>query len=497
MKILKCVCWVAILAAARIEAAEAGPLEKTFVNPLTMPDYPRGVWTKKPSPNMDRWIKGYPQDFRELADPSVIYYAGKWILYPSAGMAYISEDFQNWTFHQIEPASIGDGYAPSVVQNGTRFFMVGCFSGIWEADNPLGPFRELGKIKAPDGTPVELFDPMLFTDDDGRLYLYNMISRACTGAELDTKDPTRQLTESKPLFGSRAEDQEWERYGDYNEDSRRNFFEGPWMFKHKGVYYLTFTSPGTALATYALGAYKSDSPLGEFKYQNNNPVLRKTTGVVPGSGHGCIVRGPNDTLWAFVTSLVGNYYVFERRIGLYPIGINENGDLFGLPVRDIPQYAPGVLPHPEKGNEAGWLPVNGRTIATASSCAPGQTADYAIDDSCRTWWQPSADDQQPALMVDLKTTYAVSGIRILWAEPGLNYAKGIVPGPVRYRVLYQPKKSDSWEVALDCSTNRTDFLIDYRTFAPVTARRLKLEILEAPAGLQLGVQEFTAFGKVP
>lgn len=497
MNILRSVCCLALLIAIRASASSGGPLEKTFVNPLPLPDYPRGNWTKKPSRNMDRWIKGFEQDFRELADPSVIYHDGKWIMYPSAAMAYVSEDFQNWRFHPIEPAGIGDEYAPSVIQNGDRFLMVGCFSGIWEADNPLGPFRELGMITTPDGEPHKLFDPMLFTDDDGRLYLYNMISRACVGVELDRKDPTKMLGEPVKLFGSRAEDQEWERYGDYNEDPRRNFFEGPWMFKYNGVYYLTFTSPGTALATYALGAYKSDRPLGGFVYQQNNPILRKTTGVVPGTGHGSIVRGPNDTLWAFTTSVVGNYYVFERRLGLFPVGIDENGDLFGLPQRDVPQHAPGVLAHPEKGNEAGWLPVSVRTIATASSFAPGQTADYAVDDSCRTWWQPGADDKEPWLMVDLKTTFAVAGIRILWAEPGLNYKEGIVSGPVRYRVLYQSKKSDQWDLMLDCSDNRIDFLIDYRTFAPVTARRLKLEILEAPAGLQLGVQEFTAFGKVP
>lgn len=74
---------------------------------------------------------------------------------------------------------------------------------------------------------------------------------------------------------------------------------------------------------------RSASPLGPFTYQEANPLLRKTTGVVPGTGHGCIVRGPRNTLWAFVTSVVGNYHVFERRIGLYPVGIDSAGQLFG------------------------------------------------------------------------------------------------------------------------------------------------------------------------
>ncbi len=487
-----------ISGSAVADEAAQGPLARTFANPLSLPDYPRGIWTKKPSPNNDRWIKGAPQDFRELADPSVLYEDGKWYLYPSAGMAYVTEDFLNWTFHPIEPTAIGDGYAPTVVKSGSKFLMTGCFAGLWEASHPLGPFRLLGPIRKPDGTSIEakIFDPMLFADDDGALYVYYMVSGACVGAPLDPKNPTQMLADPQPLFGFRP-DQEWERYGDYNEDSRRSFFEGPWMFKHNGTYHLTFTGPGTSLATYALGAYKAQSPLGPFTYQKNNPILRKTTGVVPGSGHGSIVRGPNNTLWAFVTSVVGNYHVFERRIGLFPVGVNADGDVFGLPVRDVPQFAPGVKADPQNGNEAGWLPVNVRTIATASSVSPGQTADYAIDDNCRTWWQPSDSDAETSLTVDLKTTYEIAAVRILWAEPGLDYAKGIVPGPIRYRVLAQSKNGGPWETAFDASQNDRDFLIDYRTFPAVKARRVKLEILEAPKGLRPGVLEFTVFGRPP
>lgn len=478
----------------------AGPLVETFCNPLAIPDYPRGNWTRKPSPNLDRFLKGFYHDFRELADPSVVYDNGRWILYPSCQMAYVSDDFRTWRSVPIDPPRIGDGYAPTVVRHGDKWLMTGCFAGLWQADDPLGPFKELGPITTPAGvsTSEKIFDPALFVDDDGRLYLYYMTSGACVGAELDPKSPTKMLAEPKKLFGSRAKTEEWERYGEYNEDTGRSFFEGPWMFKHRGVYHLTFTAPGTANGTYALGSYRATSPLGEFEYQKNNPILRKTSGVIPGSGHGSIVRGPGDTLWAFTTGVQGIYHVFERRLSLFPVGIDANGDVFGLAQRDVPQFAPGAKTSPERGNEAGWLPVSVRTIASASSVAPGQTADYAMDDSCRTWWQPAAADQSPSLTIDLKTVYDVAAVRVMWAEPGLDYAKNVVPGSVKYRVLAQEKKGDDWNVvALDASDNATDLLIDYRAFAMVRARRLKLEILSAPAGMNLGVLEFTAFGRSP
>lgn len=479
-------------------SAEAGPLARSFANPLALPDYPLGNWTQKPSPNMDRWLKGYKQDFRELADPSVLFHKGRWILYPSVSMAYVTEDFVHWTHRPLQPAKIGDGYAPTVVEFRGRFYMTGCFAELYVADDPLGPFSSLGPILTPSGERIDksIFDPMLFADDDGRLYLYYHAKGALVGTRLDPERPTRMELEPRTLAAARTAE-EWERYGEYNEDPRRSYMEGVWMFKQGSEYYLTFTGPGTALGTYALGAYRGKTPLGDFVYQRRNPVLRKTTGLVPGSGHGCIVRGPNGTLWAFVTSVVGNFHVFERRIGLFPVGIDENGDLYGLPVRDVPQWAPGRLEHPEKDNETGWLPVSVRTLAAGSSCEPGRTADYAIDDSARTWWQPKDDDPSPSLIVDLRTRYRVAAVRILWAEPNLDHEKGILPGPFRYRVLYQADKGKSWLTALDCGDNRTDLLVDYRAFPAVSARRLKLEILGAPAGVRPGVMEFTVFGKAP
>jgi len=476
----------------------AGPLAKTFVNPLALPNYPLGNWTQKPSPNLDRWLKGYVQDFRELADPSVIYHDGMWIMYSSVRMAYVSKDFITWTHHSVNPEKVGDGYAPTVVKNGNRWLLTGCFSELFVADNPLGPFRSLGPIKRPDGTSIAqtIFDPQLFSDDDGKLYLYYHEKGQLVGTRLNLKDPTQMETVPKRLAVYRPQE-EWERYGEYNEDIRKNNMEGVWMLKEGGVYYLTFTGPATAAGTYAIGAYKGSLPLGDFEYQNNNPILRKTTGVVPGVGHGSIVKGPNNTLWAFVTSVVGNYHVFERRVGLFPVGIDENKELIAFASRDVPQWAPGLLPNPEKGNEAGWLPVSVRTIARASSEAPGRTADYAMDDNARTWWRPDDEDQTPSLTIDFKNAYDIAAIRILWSEEGLNHKKGVVSKPLKYRLLYQLKTSDEWKVALDCSNNQVDYLIDYRTYEAVYARRVKLEIIQDNPDAKIGVQELTVFGKVP
>ena len=472
----------------------AGPLQSTFVNPLPLPDYPLGNWTRKPSPNMDRWLKGYVQDYRELADPSVLYDHGRWILYPSVSMAYVSEDFRTWKKVTVSPDRVGDGYAPTVCSHGDKYYLTGCFARLYVSDDPLGPFEPLGPICRPDGTSTEekLFDPMLFSYG-GDLYLY-WHQKALWGVKLCRDNPLKMASDPVELAVPHTENL-WERYGEYNEDPRRSFMEGVWMYARKGKFYLTFASPGSANGTYAIGAYLGDSPLGPFVYQRRNPVLRKNIGVVPGSGHGCIVDGPNGTIWAFTTCMVNNYHVFERRISLFPVGVDENGELFGLPCRDIPQWAPGLLPHPETGNEAGWLPVSVRTIASASSCAPGRTADYAVDDYPRSWWQPEKDDPAPSLTVDFKNTYSIAALRILWAEPNLDHNNHILPGPVRYRVYYRESRKDEWKLLVDNALASTDYLIDYKTFAAVRARKVRLELLGSAPGVETGVLELTVFGQ--
>jgi len=137
--------------------------KKTYCNPLKIENYPKGY--EAPS-------------HRSLADPSVLFYDGKWYMYPSYQMAYVSEDFINWEHKKIEPCDIG--YAPTIVVHRGKIYLYGKNGKLYVADNPLGPFEEIGPIKHSDGTPLNAtFDPMIFSDDDERAYIYySLIDRS-------------------------------------------------------------------------------------------------------------------------------------------------------------------------------------------------------------------------------------------------------------------------------------------------------------------------------
>jgi beta-xylosidase len=233
-------------------------IRNTYCNPTSLPDYPRGKLCVG---------EDGQKDFRETADPSVIYYDNKWYLYPSAGMVYYSEDFITWKHKKMEPYD--PGYAPTVVYHNNKFYLTACDAPLYVSDSPLGPFKEIGYFIKKDGTTFKMMDPMLFSDDDGRLYVYWGISGkdpGILGAELDNNSPWKLITEPEILIKYNP-DHEWETFSEWHEDSAIRYLEGSWMVKVNGKYYLTYAAPGTQWSTYAMGAYVSDKPLSGFSYQ--------------------------------------------------------------------------------------------------------------------------------------------------------------------------------------------------------------------------------------
>ena len=463
--------------------------KKTYCNPLPLPDYPRGYGSMDKA-HGDKWPHKVRRDFRETADPTVVYHENKWYLYPSCGMAYVSDDFVTWTRHPVADV----GYAPTVLYYRKKFYLTACGAPLFEADGPLGPFREIGPFTAPDGKPVAPWnDPMLFEDDDGSVYVYWGIgSPGIFGARLDPERPNLMVTAPKVLFSYNPL-HEWERYGDFNEDKNQSYVEGPWMFKNGKTYYLTYAAPGTEFRSYGMGCYVSKKPLGPFQYQKLNPILRDPDGLVHGPGHGCVVRGPGNTIWAFYTCLVRNHYLFERRIGMDPAGIDSKGNLFVLGASDIPQWQPGIMKDPWKGNDTGLLPVTVNRPVLASTEKYGREAAYAVDNNIRTWWEPEDSDKSPWMEIDLQGKFEVSACRLLWQEPGLDYDKGFVPAPFRYRIEIFGDGSQ-WSTVVDRTASEEDLLIDYRTFEAVSARKVRLSVTGWPMGVGVGVLEFTVFG---
>ena len=189
--------------------------------------------------------------------------------------------------------------------------------------------------------------------------------------------------------------------------------------------------------------------------------------------------------------------MYERRISMDPVGIDENGELYCPECTDTPQFVPGVLPHPEQGNDAAWLPLTFMQRPDATSCAPGREPLYASDESVLTWWQPAENDKEPTITYRLgfETRYHVRSVRLIWRDIGMETTQGVDPGPFRYVVEYAPNPAlETWEMLIDASKNTEELCVDYRETEPVQAYGVRLRILGAPEGITPGLVSLTAFG---
>ena len=342
----------------------------TYCNPIPLPNYPIGRQCYK---------KEFPEDYRETADPTVINSGGVWYLYSSCGMAYYSEDLINWKYKKLNTYDIG--YAPTVVQQGNRFLMTACGSHLFISDSPLGFFKDTGPFYDRNGKMMECMDdPMIFVDDDYRVYIYWGCGYSIKGAELDDKYPNKLISDIKNVIIYNPT-HKWERMGDYNEDPSYSWIEGSYMVKIGETYYLTYSAPGTEWVTYGMGAYKSKSPLNGFEYMETSPFLLQTTGLVRGPGHGSVVRDNQNNLWAFYTCNLCFNNNFERRIGMDPLGLDDDGNIISNGASDTPQFRPGYKKRPYENNSAELISITSHKSIKASSVLEGRSEVYALDDN--------------------------------------------------------------------------------------------------------------------
>jgi xylan 1,4-beta-xylosidase len=280
-----------------------------------------------------------------LADPTVIKFQGEYYLYLTGGFppggrsgaaVWSSKDLVRWEPRKVSIAGGREITAPTAAAYKGYVYLTGNDTGLLRGRGPLGPFEFFGDFVDEHGQRLErehdpgrgwgnggVFDPALFVDDDGRVYLYYAggSTDGVYGVELDASDLRRFLGPPRHFF--RFETTHiWERYGNWNEYSDQSWIEGPWMTKRDGTYYLQYSAPGTDWKTYAVGVYTGKNPLGPFTYFEGSPVLRHHGGLINGCAHHSVVEGPDGNLWAIYTLLYRNWNrMFERRIGMDPVGL--------------------------------------------------------------------------------------------------------------------------------------------------------------------------------
>ena len=288
-------------------------------------------------------------------DPFILRYDGKYYAYGTNHgdgiLVYESDDLREWrlcdngrggfALHRSDTSASRWFWAPEVYRLGDGFVMyftrderISCA----KSASPTGPFVEVGggpMYHAPDNR----IDNTLFVDDDGKAYVFFSRFRHAGaqgseiwGAELD--EDRLRLRENTCFFCLRAEAR-WERV-------RGRVVEGPFVIKHNGKYYLTYSANDYQSKDYAVGYAVADHPRGPYRRAAKNPILRRPAGWV-GAGHHSFFRDADGQLRIVFHVHNSATQVHERRVIIGTVSFEGNrlkiGDDFIQPI---------VVPRPGK-----------------------------------------------------------------------------------------------------------------------------------------------------
>lgn len=482
---------------------------------------------------------------REAADPSMIYHGGRYYIFASMTLGvWVSDDLVSWENHRLPDTLPLYDYAPDVRVIGEYVYLSAS-----KRDNICNFFRTKDILNGPyEEIPgsFPFWDPNLFMDDDGRVYFYwgCATETPIYGVEMD-RETMRPIGERHELIFGDPWTKGFERVGvDHSISpktdeeveaacqgffaaqgidaatvpaevlpmirgmfSQRPFVEGAWMDKFDGKYYLQYACPGTEYNIYADGVYVSDHPLGPFRLAENNPYSYHPGGFMPGAGHGSTMRDKSGNLWHASTMRISVQHSFERRVGIWPAGLDQDGELFcNQRYGDWPIMVPDGETDPWAQPE--WYLLSFGKNVRASSETEKHAPSCAADENVQTWWQAASANEGEWLELDLGQTYDVRAVQINFADDKLD-----IPVPGEFHTEDTPKYIDDAPMV---TRWRLEGSVDGETYAVIEdkfdadtdlshdlviredgmqLRYLRLVIREVPYGQRPCISGLRVFGR--
>ena len=302
------------------------------------------------------------------ADPSAHVFDGKIYIYPSHdldhdgpdndnGDQYKMEDYHILSMDDVDAPCVDNGealhmkdipwvskqmWAPDAAyKNGTYYLFFpardkdGIFRlGVASSTNPAGPFKA-----EPDYIPGSFsIDPAVLVDDDGRSYIYfgglwgGQLEKWQTGTFVpDAEGPAANEPALGPQVAELSDDmltfksapQEIQIVDENGNpltagDEDRRYFEGPWMHKYNGLYYLSYSTGSSHYLVYAT----SKNPQGPFTYKGRilEPVIGWTT-------HHSIVQFKDKWYLFYHDSSLSGGVNHKRCVKFTELHYNEDGTI--------------------------------------------------------------------------------------------------------------------------------------------------------------------------
>ncbi len=466
--------------------------QKTYCNPMNL-DY-----GYTPIPNFSEWGR-----HRATADPVIVNFNGIFIVFSTNQWGFwYSKDLSDWTFVSrkfLRPRNkvYDELCAPAVGVVGDTLIVFGStytseFT-LWGSTNP----EKNEWFPIVENFEIGGWDPDFFTDSDGKLYMYNGSSNTYPlyGIELDRKT-FKPIGTRKEMYALEDWRYGWQRFGEHMDNTFLDpFMEGAHMTKHNGKYYLQYGAPGTEFSGYSDGVAVGTSPLGPFVNQPD-PLSMKLGGFARGAGHGSTFRDNWKNYWHVSSIMLSVKNNFERRLGLWPAGFDEDGIMYcNTAFGDYPHYLPQGETNHLNSRFTGWMLLNYGKPVKVSSTLGGYLPNYAVDEVMKTYWSAKTGNRGEYLISDLGGLSDIRAIQVNFADQDVDSSfLGKIIGISHKYVITTSTDGEKWTVAVDKGVNTKDVPHDYIELQkPITARYVRIENRSMPSG-KFALSGFRVFG---
>lgn len=271
-----------------------------------------------------------------IGDPAVIFYEGRYYLYPTGDNhsydVYISNDLVHWTRGpKVFQTGESGVWAPDVFFSRDDglfylYYTVNGRIGVASADRPDGEFRDRG------GLISNGIDAHLFRDNDGSYFLYYARYPDFAIFVQPMESPVSKKGEPVRLI---YPEEAWETV-------EKPVAEAPWMIRHQGVYYLLYSGGSADSGHYAIGYATAPGPLGPFTKYRGNPIVRRGDGIF-GPGHPSVIRDGEGKPWMIYHQQKDETKGWNRIICIDPLWFDGDGVLHGMASRGTPMPAPAAV----------------------------------------------------------------------------------------------------------------------------------------------------------
>lgn len=413
--------------------------------------------------NMNPIIPGY------FADPTIKKFGDTYYIYATTdgnggglgpSQVWTSKDFVNWTFQDMNWPTTYHYWAPDVtLGNDGKYYMYYCqpveiFGA--SSNTPVGPWSPLladNKPMIPNYfvPGVITLDGQTFRDDDGKFYMYwgtwGIYPDHGCGVGLMNAD-MKTFAKTSKIPNTIAKD----------------FFEAPFMFKRKGIYYLTYSSGACEDETYRVQYVMSKtSPMDGFTYGKNSPILvTNADKTVHGPGHQSVIQiGEEYYLVYHRHNNPNSGGGFHRQICIDRLVFDEEGNIERL---EPTHTGVGLL-----GKDTNPYPNQAylKKVTASSYYSEDYKPEFAVDNNNGTLWKPATNSTAPAsLKIDLGKPTKVKRVLTEFEYPAWYY---------QYKLEYS-LNGTQWKIYADRTANKVHGspMIDDGN---VTARYIRMTII--------------------